>query len=213
MSEPRRKSSSFSQHPVSFFQQEPDIPVVSATPPPNEMPPARPEPSSSAGEWEEDEEPQRKGIMGLVDKYSPRMVLENSGSVARDHLANERTWLAYVRTSLAIASTGVAYVRTSLAIASTGVALVQLFTIAAQQPTGTVLIGAKLQRFARPLGAVIVVIGMAVLALGVNRYFRIQHALTMNKFPPARKTVAFISTVLAAIVAVVFGILVGVPRR
>lgn len=26
---------------------------------------------------------------------------------ARDHLANERTWLAYLRTSLAIASTGV----------------------------------------------------------------------------------------------------------
>lgn len=33
--------------------------------------------------------------------------LENSGSVARDHLASERTWLAYVRTSLAIASAGV----------------------------------------------------------------------------------------------------------
>ena len=26
---------------------------------------------------------------------------------ARDHLANERTWLAYLRTSLALASTGV----------------------------------------------------------------------------------------------------------
>lgn len=35
------------------------------------------------------------------------LVLENSGSVARDHLASERTFLAYVRTSLAIASTGV----------------------------------------------------------------------------------------------------------
>lgn len=33
--------------------------------------------------------------------------LENSGSVARDHLASERTFLAYVRTSLVIASTGV----------------------------------------------------------------------------------------------------------
>lgn len=33
--------------------------------------------------------------------------LENTGSTARDHLANERTWLAYVRTSLAIAGTGV----------------------------------------------------------------------------------------------------------
>ena len=35
------------------------------------------------------------------------MTLENSGSVARDHLASERTFLAYIRTSLAIASAGV----------------------------------------------------------------------------------------------------------
>lgn len=40
-------------------------------------------------------------------RYSPRMVLENSGSVARDHLASERTFLAYVRTSMALASMGV----------------------------------------------------------------------------------------------------------
>lgn len=33
--------------------------------------------------------------------------LENSGSVARDHLASERTFLAYMRTSLAIVSAGV----------------------------------------------------------------------------------------------------------
>jgi hypothetical protein len=33
--------------------------------------------------------------------------LENTGSVARDHLASERTFLAWVRTSLAVASTGV----------------------------------------------------------------------------------------------------------
>ncbi|KAG8715065.1 hypothetical protein FRC11_005931 [Ceratobasidium sp. 423] len=162
------------------------------------MSPARPEPSSTAQDWDEDEEPRRKALVS-ASVTSMSILLTYDDLQARDHLANERTWLAYVRTSLAIASTGVA--------------LVQLFTIAAQQPTGTVLIGAKLQRFARPLGAVIVVIGMSVLALGVNRYFRVQSALTENKFPPARKTVAFISTVLAAIVAVVFGILVGVPRR
>lgn len=33
--------------------------------------------------------------------------LENSGSVARDHLASERTFLAYMRTSLATTSAGV----------------------------------------------------------------------------------------------------------
>jgi hypothetical protein len=35
------------------------------------------------------------------------LVLENKGSVARDHLASERTYLAYVRTSLACANAGV----------------------------------------------------------------------------------------------------------
>lgn len=35
------------------------------------------------------------------------LCLENSGSVARDHLASERTFLAYMRTSLAIAASGV----------------------------------------------------------------------------------------------------------
>jgi hypothetical protein len=35
------------------------------------------------------------------------LTLQNKGSVARDHLASERTFLAYVRTSLAFASAGV----------------------------------------------------------------------------------------------------------
>jgi hypothetical protein len=36
-----------------------------------------------------------------------KLSLLNRGSVARDHLASERTFLAYVRTSLGIASSGV----------------------------------------------------------------------------------------------------------
>lgn len=38
---------------------------------------------------------------------NPSLTLENTGSVARDHLASERTFLAYVRTSLTVASAGV----------------------------------------------------------------------------------------------------------
>ncbi|KAK5136501.1 hypothetical protein LTR08_002845 [Meristemomyces frigidus] len=44
---------------------------------------------------------------GLVDKYGS-VELENKGSVARDHLALERTFLAWLRTSLAFASIGIA---------------------------------------------------------------------------------------------------------
>lgn len=43
----------------------------------------------------------------MLSVWKPALTLENSGSVARDHLASERTFLAYVRTSLTIASTGV----------------------------------------------------------------------------------------------------------
>ncbi|KAG9082474.1 hypothetical protein FRC07_014193, partial [Ceratobasidium sp. 392] len=67
-------------------------------------------PSSSGYTQEEeddDEVVQTDRARTWRERLNPQMVLENSGSVARDHLANERTWLAYVRTSLAIASTGV----------------------------------------------------------------------------------------------------------
>lgn len=37
----------------------------------------------------------------------PDLILLNSGSVARDHLASERTFLAYVRTSLTLVTMGV----------------------------------------------------------------------------------------------------------
>ena len=37
----------------------------------------------------------------------PNLLLANTGSVARDHLASERTYLAYIRTSLGLASAGV----------------------------------------------------------------------------------------------------------
>ena len=43
--------------------------------------------------------------IALISKVS--LTLKNSGSVARDHLALERTFLAYVRTSLGLVTAGV----------------------------------------------------------------------------------------------------------
>ncbi|KAF7317956.1 DUF202 domain-containing protein [Mycena kentingensis (nom. inval.)] len=137
----------------------------------------------------------------LVRRLNVAFTLENSGSVARDHLASERTFLAYVRTSLAIASTGVA--------------LVQLFTIAANTPEddSTALTfmptTRRVQQWARPLGATMVIFGLMVLALGTLRYFRIQQALVGGMYPVARLTAAFITFVLASVTAVVFAVLLS----
>ncbi|KAI0642998.1 hypothetical protein C8Q79DRAFT_890159, partial [Trametes meyenii] len=111
------------------------------------------------------------------------LTLENSGSVARDHLASERTFLAYARTSLTIASTGVA--------------LVQLFTLSAETDL-------HMQRFARPLGALMIALGMVTLGVGVMRYFLIQDALVRGVYPVARISTGALSFVLFVVIIVVF---------
>ncbi|KAI0065753.1 hypothetical protein BV25DRAFT_1591770 [Artomyces pyxidatus] len=129
---------------------------------------------------------ERRGKLLKFPRLS--LTLQNTGSVARDHLASERTFLAYVRTSLAFASAGVA--------------LVQLFSIA--QPTD----GGK--RIARPLGATVVVFGMFVLAVGTTRYFTVQAALPRGEFPAARVTIFVHAVFLALLVGTVFGFVVAV---
>ncbi|KAG9001851.1 hypothetical protein FRB94_004504 [Tulasnella sp. JGI-2019a] len=138
---------------------------------------------------------ERERLPTFWSMLNPAPALENQGNVARDHLANERTWLAYVRTSLAIASAGVA--------------LVQLFSISmSSSPKST----EQLRHLIRPLGGTVVVVGLAVLVVGSWRYFLIQTALQRGQFPPARRTVGLLTAVLFAIVGVTFGFLVGVRR-
>lgn len=124
-------------------------------------------------------------------RHNPNLTLVNSGSVARDHLANERTVLAYVRTSLALSSMGVA--------------LVQLFTLSNSSGESNKTI----HIYARPLGAAGVALGLVTLFIGVVRYFTVQIALTEGKYPVARITVLFVGAVLTALICVVFGILVA----
>ncbi|KAJ7453965.1 hypothetical protein B0H11DRAFT_1875448 [Mycena galericulata] len=130
----------------------------------------------------------------ILQRLKVSLTIENSGSAARDHLASERTFLAYVRTSLVIASTGVA--------------LVQLFTISSNTTTNDQMSFTptvrRVQQWARPLGATMVCFGLVVLVLGTIRYFRIQAALTKGMFPVARLTTGSITFVLLSIIIVVF---------
>jgi len=120
------------------------------------------------------------------------LTLENSGSVARDHLASERTFLAYMRTSLALASAGVG--------------LVQLFTVASSHLSHTIH---RLHKYIQPLGAAAIVLGLMVLVIGVIRYFSVQSALTKGRFPVARVVTAGMALALAALIILTFGILLA----
>ncbi|KAF9524628.1 hypothetical protein CPB83DRAFT_861018 [Crepidotus variabilis] len=103
--------------------------------------------------------------------------LLNCGSVARDHLALERTYLAYVRTSLGLGSAGVA--------------LMQFL-----------LLGHTTKRFAKPVGASLVAIAIITLALGARRYFTVQRNLVDGRFQTAAAEISLITFSLSSVVAI-----------
>lgn len=106
----------------------------------------------------------------------------------------------------------------------------QLFTLSS--PTNANVLsqgGVDLQRFARPLGATMVLFGVFVLILGVSytstiilcillriigvvRYFMTQAALVRGFFPVARNSLAAVAFILGAMIGIVFGVLVTGAR-
>jgi len=135
-------------------------------------------------------------MKNLPEPTKLSLVLENKGNVARDHLASERTYLAYVRTSLACASAGVA--------------LVQLFTLTASGSVENS--GINLSKFAKPLGAAIIIFALIILAVGSFRYFSTQSALVRGYFPVARNSITAIAFVLGTLVGIVFAIIIAGTR-
>lgn len=106
--------------------------------------------------------------------------------------------------------TFLAWLRTSLAFASIGVAITQLFRlntslggITEDDPTG-----ATLRRLGKPLGATFLGISIVILFLGYHRYFHAQRWIIAGKFPASRGTiigVAFIAlaVMIASLVVVI----------
>jgi uncharacterized membrane protein YidH (DUF202 family) len=134
--------------------------------------------------------------------------LENKGSVARDHLALERTFLAWLRTSLAFASIGVAVTQ-----------LFRLNTSLSGSDDDPAFGPDTLRQMGRPLGTTFLGASIVTLLLGYKRYYDSQQWIMKGKFPASRGTITL--TALMALAIIVLSLVVVIvmhhgphpPRR
>ncbi|KAF8251180.1 hypothetical protein K440DRAFT_100289 [Wilcoxina mikolae CBS 423.85] len=153
-----------------------------------------PSPASCPVHEDDDEHEHHEGFFGKLGAIE----LENKGSVARDHLALERTFLAWLRTSLAFASIGIA--------------ITQLFRLnsanAQSKPTAETL-----GRVGKPLGATFLAIAIVVLITGTNRYYESQAWLLQGKFPASRGSVFLLTIMSCALITASMVVVLAVGAK
>lgn len=113
-------------------------------------------------------------------------------------MANERTFLAWLRTSLSFITIGIG--------------ITQLFRLndpvdKTPSPLLTEVFESKnpsIHKYGKPLGSIFVILGILTLIIGANRYFTVQAMLVNNKFPATRFGILSLIILIASIIIFTF---------
>jgi len=104
-----------------------------------------------------------------------------TGNRARDHLANERTYMAWLRTCLGLAATGALFAKLSDASVERRVIAVLACTL----------------------------VSIAVLAYGTKRYYEVMHDLEQGRFRATGRSPVIITVAISAVLVVALPLLVA----
>lgn len=107
------------------------------------------------------------------------------GGADRGAKADHMTIMSSERTFLA-------WLRTSLAFASIGIAITQLFRLNTSLSDNTEQ-AETLRHLGKPLGTTFLAVSILILLLGYNRYLQGQYWVIRGKFPASRGTIMIVS--------------------
>lgn len=119
--------------------------------------------------------------------------LPNRPAGPADHLANERTFLAWIRTSIALIGFGFVIVKFALFVKQISIALGEK----------TVIPG---KGYSAVIGVIMVALGAVMAALAYLRYVNIEKQLSQGGYFPSRwlTTLVTISIIIACILLILY---------
>lgn len=139
----------------------------------------------------------KTAISALVSKA--QLHLENKGSVARDHLANERTFLSWIRTAFTIMSLGVAFIQMYSILNRAKEAVVNGKVYPIDRSNGWI----DNSNLATSVGIITGILLLVVILFGTLRYFSVQHKLQKNVFPATRAMILLVVLLALSILVLI----------